>query len=79
MPQSAPIAYYNTGETSGMNSGTTATMTSGGQSPTAAAMQVAGGNANISVAVLVAGSLALLLVFHLLGFRFGFDVSVGRK
>jgi hypothetical protein len=36
------------------------------------------GNANVWTAVLVGGSLALLLIFHLLGFRFGFDVSVGR-
>ena len=38
-----------------------------------------GGNANVSVGVLVAVALAVLLGFHLLGFRFGFDVSVGRS
>jgi len=37
-----------------------------------------GGNANVSVAVLVGLSLLILLGTHLLGFRFGFDVSVGR-
>lgn len=37
-----------------------------------------GGAANVSVAVLVGLSLLILLGTHLLGFRFGFDVSVGR-
>jgi len=37
-----------------------------------------GGSANVSVAALVGLSLLILLGTHLLGFRFGFDVSVGR-
>lgn len=37
-----------------------------------------GGNANVSTAALVGLALLVLLATHLLGFRFGFDVSVGR-
>lgn len=39
----------------------------------------AGGTANVSVAVLVLIALGGLFAFHLLGFRFAGDVSVGRK
>lgn len=38
-----------------------------------------GGNANVTTAFLVGISLLILLATHLLGFRFGFDVSVGRR
>lgn len=38
-----------------------------------------GGAANVSVGVLVGVSLLVLLAFHVLGFRFAFDVSVGRR
>ncbi|HET7047876.1 MAG TPA: hypothetical protein VFI54_06350 [Solirubrobacteraceae bacterium] len=76
MPAAIPLADYNTGYTSGMNSGTTQTLSSGAGLPAGGAV---GGNANIVVAALVGGSLLLLLVSHLLGFRFGFDVSVGRR
>jgi lipid-binding SYLF domain-containing protein len=37
------------------------------------------GNANVSVGVLVAGSLLVLVILHAAGFRFAFDVSVGRR
>lgn len=50
------------------------TLTSGQYGPAGA-----GGNANITVGVLVGGSLLVLVVLYLLGFRFAFDVSVGRK
>lgn len=76
MPAAAPIPVYNTGYSSGMNSGTTQTV--GASSLSSGAAMAGGGNANISCGVLVGGALVLLLVFHLLGFRFGFDVSVGR-
>jgi hypothetical protein len=72
------FALYNTGRTSGMNAGTTAGATlSSGQSNAAAAN--VGGSADVTVAGLVAGALAVLIGFHLLGFRFAFDASVGRK
>lgn len=38
-----------------------------------------GGNANITVAGLVAVSLLVLVAMHIAGFRFAFDVSVGRR
>jgi hypothetical protein len=74
------FALYNTGQTSGMNSGTTqssaASFTSSASSPIAGQV---GGSANITVAALVGVSLIVLLGFHLLGFRAMFDASVGRK
>jgi hypothetical protein len=79
MPAANPLSdvIYNTGQTSGMNSGTThSSLASGARSGAAAAVA---GNTNITVAALVGGSLIVLLAFHLLGFRFAFDVSVGRK
>jgi hypothetical protein len=77
-----PLAVYNTGDTSGMNSGTTyssATMTSGMMSTMPSAGVRVGGNANLPVAMIVGISLLILLGSHLLGFRWGFDVSVGRR
>jgi len=81
MPQGAPIAYYNTGETSGMNSGTTysAALSSGAMAAAPGGPIAVGGNANIATGAIVGGALIILVAFHLLGFRFGFDVSVGRK
>jgi hypothetical protein len=82
MPAANPLAdtvLYNTGRTSGMNAGTTqapASFTSGANSTVAGS---SAGNANVTVAALVAISLAVLLGFHLLGFRFAFDVAVGRR
>lgn len=75
MPAANPlVADYNTGYTSGINAGTTAsTFTSslpGG---------MVGGSANVVVGALVAGSLVVLVALHLLGFRFAFDVTVGRR
>ncbi len=37
-----------------------------------------GGTANLTVAGLVAVSLLVLVAMHIAGFRFAFDVSVGR-
>lgn len=91
MPASNPLvdpatgvgyALYNTGQTSGMNSGTTqsaagsATLSSGSRSAAAATV---GGNANVTVAALVGVALIIMIGFHALGFRFAFDASVGRK
>jgi len=75
-----PLATYNTGYTSGMNSGTTysAALSSGGGTPAAASVNAMGGSANVTVGVLVAAAIAVVVIFHLLGFRFAFDVSVGR-
>lgn len=73
-----PLAEYNTGYTSGMNNQTTQATFSNGAYQAAAGNMVPG-SANITVAALVAGSLIVLLVFHVLGFRFAFDVSVGRR
>jgi hypothetical protein len=79
MPAANPFAEYNTGYTSGMVAGTT---TGGVQSPSSltsgAGMAGDTSNANISCAALVGGALVVLILFHVLGFRFGFDVSVGR-
>jgi hypothetical protein len=72
-----PLVDYNTGVTSGMVSGTTQpSFASGSQAPVA---DIAGGNADKVVAALVAVSLVTILALHILGFRFAFDVSVGRK
>jgi hypothetical protein len=78
---SVPLAYYNTGVTSGMASGTTfsSTLSTGTGSPSSIQAGIAGGNAHITVAGLVATSLAVILLFHLLGFRFAFDADVGRR
>lgn len=38
-----------------------------------------GGSTNITVAGLVGASLLVIIGFHLLGFRFAFDVSVGKR
>ena len=79
MPAANPLAdtvLYNTGRTGGMMSGTTQTFASGQSS---AAAPVVAGNANITVGMLVGASLVVLVALHLLGFRFAFDVSVGRK
>jgi hypothetical protein len=38
-----------------------------------------GGNANVTVAGLVAVSLLVLVAMHIAGFRFAFDVSVGKR
>lgn len=78
MGPSVPLAYYNTGVTSGMTAGTTQTLASGSTSPAAVRGQVVGGSANVYVAGLVAGALALMVLVHLLGFRFAFDVHGGR-
>jgi hypothetical protein len=83
MPAAMPeqFALYNTGVTSGMASGTTyasAVGLSSGVSMPGAGIQ-AGGNAHMAAAALVAAGLAILVITHLLGFRFGFDVSVGRR
>ncbi len=79
MPAANPFAEYNTGYTSGMVAGTT---TGGIQSPSSltsgAGMAGDASTANISTAALAAGALVILVLFHVLGFRFGFDVSVGR-
>lgn len=76
-----PLAFYNTGQTSGMNSGTTysAALSQGGSSPAGIRGQVVGGNANVYVGGLVAGALVVIILFHFLGFRFAFDVDVGRR
>ena len=37
-----------------------------------------GGTANLTVAGLVAVSLLVLVAMHIAGFRFAFDVSIGR-
>lgn len=37
-----------------------------------------GGSANLTVASLVAVSLLVLVAMHIAGFRFAFDVSIGR-
>ena len=81
MPAAIPIADYNTPGTSGMTSGTTyaSALSSGGGSPAAAQIGAVGGSTNVCVASLVAGALVVIVAFHLLGFRFGFDVSVGRR
>lgn len=81
MPAAMPDAFvgYNTGQTSGMSSGTTYSSTlSAGAGVSSAGVQV-GGSANIAVAALVALGLLVLLSTHLLGFRWGFDASVGRR
>jgi len=81
MPAAMPDAFvgYNTGQSSGMNAGTTySSSLSAGAGVSSAGVRVAG-NANVAAAVLVGLSLVVLLSAHLLGFRFGFDVSVGRK
>ncbi len=51
-------------------------LAAGAGSPAAASV---GGQANLAVGALVGVSLLLLLALHLLGFRFAFDVSVGRR
>jgi hypothetical protein len=51
---------------------------SGGAGVSSSGVQVSG-NANVAVAALVALGLLVLLSTHLLGFRWGFDASVGRK
>ena len=76
MPAANPLASYNTGYSSGMNSGTTQVQGAGLSSGAAMA---GAGNANISTGVIVAGALLVLIAIHLAGFRFGFDVSVGRR
>lgn len=78
---SVPLAYYNTGQTSGMNSGTTysSALGQGGSSPHGIQGGNVGGNANIYVGSLVAGALLVIILFHFLGFRFAFDVDVGRR
>lgn len=78
---SVPLAYYNTGVTSGMVSGTTyaSALSSGTGSPVSIQAGIAGGSAHIVVASLVGGALLVLLLFHILGFRFAFDVDVGRR
>ena len=79
--QTVPLAYYNTGQTSGMNAGTTysSALNQGGASPAGVQSGAIGGNANIYVGGLVAGALLVIILFHLLGFRFAFDVDVGRR
>jgi hypothetical protein len=84
MPAANPLVAYNTGVTSGLMAGTTyaanpATAPSMSSGQHSSAADIVGGNANTTVAGLVGISLLLLLGFHLLGFRFAFDVSVGRK
>ena len=78
---SVPLAYYNTGVTSGMASGPTysSTLTSGSGSPQAIANQTVGGNTHLTVAGLVGGALLVIVLFHFLGFRFAFDADVGRR
>lgn len=78
---SVPLAYYNTGQSSGMNSGTTysSALSQGGSSPAGIQGGQIGGNANICVAGLVGGALLVIVLFHFLGFRFAFDVDVGRR
>lgn len=78
---SVPLAYYNTGQTSGMNSGTTysSAMSQGGSNPAGVQGGQVGGNANICVGALVGGALLLIVLFHFLGFRFAFDADVGRR
>ena len=76
-----PLAYYNTGSSSGINAGTTysSALGSGGTSPAAVRAGVSSGNANIYVGALVGGALVVIVLMHLLGFRFAFDVDVGRR
>jgi hypothetical protein len=74
-----PMAVYNTGQTSGMNSGTTSTLQSGASSGAAIQAGTVGGNANVVVGALGLGALAVIVLFHLLGFRFAFDAEVGRR
>lgn len=76
-----PLASYNTGYTSGMNSGTTysAALSSGAGSAAAVQAGSVGGNANVWVGGLAFGALAVIVLFHLLGFRFAFDAEVGRR
>jgi hypothetical protein len=76
-----PFATYNTGYSSGMNSGTTyaSALSSGAGSGAAIQAGTVGGNANVYVGTLAAGALGLIVLFHLLGFRFAFDVEVGRR
>ncbi len=79
---SVPLAYYNTGLTSGMNSGTTysSALSSGASSAQAIANQSVGGSTtHWTVGGLVVGALALIVLFHVLGFRFAFDADVGRR
>lgn len=78
---SVPLAYYNTGVTSGMASGTTysSALSAGSGSPAAIQSGTAGGNAHVSVAFLVAGALAVIVLLHFIGFRFAFDADVGRR
>jgi hypothetical protein len=78
---SVPLAYYNTGQTSGMNSGTTysSALAQGSNSPAAQRAGATGGSANLYLGGLVAGALVIIVLFHFLGFRFAFDVDVGRR
>jgi hypothetical protein len=66
MPAAVPLS----------DNGATSTLSS-----SAYAMQpgTVAGSTHYVVAGLVAGSLVVLLVLHILGFRFAFDVSVGRR
>lgn len=47
-------------------------------SQNAAGQPTVGGNANFTVAGLVAVSILILVAMHIAGFRFAFDVSIGR-
>lgn len=78
---SVPLAYYNTGQTSGMNSGTTysSALSRGSGSPAAIQSGSVGGNANVNVGALVGIALVALVLMHFLGFRFAFDADVGRR
>jgi hypothetical protein len=69
MPAANPL-----GTNTGMGSNSTL-----GSSQYNAQSPTVGGSTNITVAGLVAGALVVVLAFHLMGFRFAFDVSVGRR
>jgi len=81
MPAAIPDSLLG-GQSAGVGGMAAGTMFQSSLSSSAAAPSaggiIVGGNANLCVAALVAGGLLVLLVTHLLGFRFGFDVSVGR-
>lgn len=76
-----PLAYYNTGVTSGMASGTTyaAALSTGSGSPAGIQMGSTVGGTHVVVGGLVAAAIGVILLFHFLGFRFAFDVDVGRR
>lgn len=68
MPAANPLGTPGAATASGMSS----------SQGTSAGAQVSG-TANLGVAGLVGVSLLIILALHVAGFRFAFDVSVGKK